>query len=53
MVKCQKEGNTNPAQDITDDVTKRCTRKGEDHKGGDWGADGTWQRAGEDTDGGT
>ena len=25
----------------------------EDHKGGDWGADGTRQRAGEDTDGGT
>ena len=26
--KGQKEGNANPAQDITDDVTKRCTRKG-------------------------
>ena len=26
--KGQKEGNANPAQDITGDVTKRCTRKG-------------------------
>lgn len=43
----------NPAQDITGDVTKRSSQKGEDHRGGDWGADRTRQRAGEDTNGGT